>query len=84
VLSQLGFIEKGTPFDALEVTPLMGIGQARIEYPKLEDYSFITSSDAHYLKNIGTAMTKIIMEEPTLAELKMAFTRQNGRGILEQ
>ena len=84
VLSQLGFIDKGTPFDALEVTSLMGIGQARIEYPELENYSFITSSDAHYLKDIGTALTKIMMEEPTLAELKMAFARQNGRRVLEQ
>ena len=84
VLSQLGFIDKGTPFDSLEVTPLIGIGQARIEYPELENYSFITSSDAHYLKDIGTALTKIMMEEPTLAELKMAFARQNGRRILEQ
>lgn len=83
VLSQLGFIDKDMPFDALEVTPFTGLEQARIFYPELENYSFITSSDAHYLKDIGTALTKIMLEEPTLTELKMAFSRQNGRRILE-
>jgi len=83
VLSQLGFIDESMQFDALEVTPLMGLAKARIEYPKLSKYSFIMSSDAHYLNNIGTAVTKIMLEASTLSELKMAFARQNGRHILE-
>jgi 3',5'-nucleoside bisphosphate phosphatase len=83
VLSQLGFIDESIHFDALEITSLTGLQQARVKYRELNNYSFITSSDAHYLKDIGTAQTKITLEEPTLAELKMAFTRQNGRHILE-
>lgn len=83
VISQLGFIDKSFNFDALEVTPLTGLRQAREVYSDLNNYSFITSSDAHYLKDIGTAMTKIIMEKPTLEELKMAFARQNGRRVME-
>jgi PHP family Zn ribbon phosphoesterase len=83
VLSQLGFIDESIKFDALEISSLTGLQQARVIYPELNNYSFITSSDAHYLKDIGTALTKIMIEEPTLAELKMAFTRQNGRHILE-
>jgi hypothetical protein len=83
VISQLGFIDKSFNFDALEVTPLTGLRQARETYRDLNNYSFITSSDAHYLKDIGTAMTKIIMEKPTLEELKMAFARQNGRRVME-
>jgi PHP family Zn ribbon phosphoesterase len=83
VISQLGFIDKSFNFDALEVTPLTGLRQARETYSDLNNYSFITSSDAHYLKDIGTAMTKIIMEKPTLEELKMAFARQNGRRVME-
>ena len=83
ILSQLGFIDESNHFDALEITPLIGIQQARMKYRDLNNYSFITSSDAHYLKDIGTAVTKIMMEKPTLAELKMAFARQNGRYIME-
>jgi len=83
VISQLGFIDKNFQFDALEVTSMMGIRQARQKYLDLNDYTFITSSDAHYLDDIGTSTTKIVMEAPTFHELKLAFTRQNGRHIME-
>jgi len=83
VLSQLGFIDESIHFDALEISSLTGLQQARIKYRELNHYSFITSSDAHYLKDIGTAVTKIMLEEPTLAEIKMAFAGQNGRRVLE-
>ncbi|HUN55318.1 MAG TPA: PHP domain-containing protein [Smithella sp.] len=83
VLSQLGFIDDSIHFDALEVSSLTSIKQARVQYRDLHHYSFITSSDAHYLKDIGSALTKIMLEEPTLADLKMAFTGQNGRRIVE-
>lgn len=83
VLSQLGFIDKSIKFDALEVSSQTGIRQARIQYPELSSFSFITSSDAHFLKDIGTSPTKIVLEEPTLQELKMAFAGQNGRHIVE-
>ena len=84
VLSQLGFIDEKTNFDALEITPATGFTQARVKYRELSNYSFIMSSDAHYLKDIGKAATKIVLKEPTFAELKMAFAKQNGRHILEQ
>jgi len=83
VISQLGFIDESICFDALEVTPLTGIPLAREKYQTLKQYSFITSSDAHFLKDIGKTMTKIMMAEPTLTELKMAFARQNGRCVVE-
>ena len=83
VLSQLGFIDKSINFDALEISSLTGLQQARVKYRELNNFSFIISSDAHYLKDIGTSLTKIMIEEPTLAELKMAFFRQDGRHILE-
>jgi len=83
VLSQLGFIDESINFDALEITPATGFAQARIKYRELSNYSFIMSSDAHYLKDIGTVTTKIVLKEPTFAELKMAFAKQNGRHIME-
>lgn len=83
VLSQLGFIDESIHFDALEITPLTGFQMARDQYRELNNYSFIISSDAHFLKDIGETMSKIILAEPTLAELKMAFARQNGRHVVE-
>jgi len=83
VLSQLGFIDESINFDALEITPLTGFQQAREKYRELNNYSFIISSDAHFLKDIGRTMSKIMLAEPSLAELKMAFARQNGRYVVE-
>ncbi len=83
VLSQLGFIDDHSRFDALEISKLTGLEQGRIQYHNLSRYPFLTSSDAHFIKDIGTSTTKIIMEEPTFAELKMALSKQNGRQILE-
>jgi len=83
VLSQLGFIDKSINFDALEISALTGIQQGRIKYPELSEFSFITSSDAHFIKDIGTSQTQIMLEEPTIRELKMAFAGQNGRRVLE-
>jgi len=83
VLSQLGFVDENIHFDALEVTPLTGIEKAKVKYPELSNYSFITSSDAHFLKDIGKTRTKIMLQEISVAELKMAFAGQNGRSVLE-
>jgi hypothetical protein len=82
VLGQLGFIDEEIEFDALEITGNTGIERARVKYKTLNNYSFIVSSDAHFLKDIGTATTKFVLQEASISELKMAFTGQNGRCIL--
>lgn len=83
ILSQLGFIDDSSRFDALEISKLTGMKQGRIQYHHLSRYPFLTSSDAHFIKDIGTSTTKIMMKEPTFAELKMALSKQNGRQIME-
>ena len=84
VLSQLGFIDEHAHFDALEISKLTGIRQGRLRYQELNRYPFITSSDAHFIRDIGISTTKILMAEPNFTELTMAFSGQNGRRILEQ
>ena len=84
VLSQLGFIDDHADFDALEITPLTGFDQAKIKYSELSKYSFIVSSDSHYIKDIGSAFTRMLLSEPTFSELKMALKKQNGRYVMEQ
>ena len=84
VLSQLGFIDDNAGFDALEITPLTGFDEARIKYQELCKYSFLISSDSHFIKDIGQAFTRIYLEEPTFSELKMAVKKQNGRCVMEQ
>jgi PHP family Zn ribbon phosphoesterase len=84
VLSQLGFINDNDDFDALEITHRTGFHQARIKYSELCKFSFIVSSDSHYIKDIGQAFTQIMLQEPTFSELKMALKKQNGRYVMEQ
>lgn len=84
VLSQLGFIDDNTGFDALEITPRTGFEKARTSYQELYKYSLIVSSDSHFIKDIGSAITRMVLEEPSFAELKMALKRQNGRCVMEQ
>ena len=84
VMSQLGFIDDKADFDALEITPFTGFNQARIKYWELDNYSFIVSSDSHFIKDIGKTFTRMNLLEPTFSELKMALKKQNGRYIMEQ
>ncbi|MFA5321591.1 MAG: PHP domain-containing protein [Smithella sp.] len=84
VLSQLGFIDDNADFDALEITPRTGFKQARIKYQELCNYPFIVSSDSHFIKDIGSAITRMFLQEPSFAELKLALKRQNGRFVMEQ
>jgi hypothetical protein len=84
VLSQLGFIDEHAHFDALEISKLTGIRQGRLRYQELNRYPFVTSSDAHFIRDIGISTTKILMAKPNFTELTMAFSGQNGRHIMEQ
>jgi len=82
VLSQLGFLDPDTPFDALEVSAITGIEGGRKRYPEFAEYPLIQSSDAHFIKDIGRVFTSIAMKSATVSELKLAFTGSEGRAIL--
>ncbi|MBP7341060.1 MAG: PHP domain-containing protein [Smithellaceae bacterium] len=83
VLGQLGFIDDNAHFDALEISGRTGLAKGRLQYPELRHYPFVTSSDAHFVRDIGTATTPLLLEAPTFAEIKMALAGQNGRRIVE-
>ena len=83
IIGQLGFIPPDVRFDALEVSAALGIAKARQRYPELADYPFITSSDAHYIKDIGRNVIRLRLEAPSLAEIQSALRDENGRSILE-
>jgi PHP family Zn ribbon phosphoesterase len=80
VLGQLGFIPSDCRFDALEISRT-SVDEARREHPELSSYSFVTSSDAHFISDIGTKTSTICMEKPTISELKMAFQGLEKRRI---
>ncbi len=82
VIGQLGFIDPTFAFDALEVTPRLGLAKAREAFPDLGNYTFITSSDAHFLRDIGRAFTELWMEAGNFHELGMALRGEAGRCVI--
>jgi len=72
---RFGFIPKGLYLDAVEV------GQpssARRNY----GYPVITSSDAHFLEDVGKSSTSFLVEEPSLDEIRMALRGNDGRKVV--
>ncbi len=84
IIGQLGFIPPDLRLDALEISARTGIPEARKEFAELYRMPFITSSDAHFIKDIGKAYTIIRMHDASLSELKMAFAGLEGRMVLGQ
>lgn len=83
VIGQLGFIPAHVPFDALEISARLGIQRGREKFPELSGYAFVTSSDAHFIPDIGAACTRMVLEKPCFAEVAMALKKQGGRYIEE-
>lgn len=84
VISQLGFVPDNIAFDALEISARLGIRKGREKFPELREYTFITSSDAHYLKDLRQASTVMYLESPTLNEIRMALRQDQGRFVSEE
>jgi len=83
LFSQLGFIPETLKLDALEVSKHSDFEKVRAKFPQAGNYPLITSSDAHYLKDVGSAVTLAKMAQPSFAELKKALAGQEGRAIIE-
>jgi 3',5'-nucleoside bisphosphate phosphatase len=83
VIGQLGFVPPNVPFDALEISWRLGIKGGREKYPELSGYPFLTSSDAHFIDDLGKACTPMMLEEPSLSEIRMALKGEGGRRIVE-
>ena len=76
LLSQLGFIPEGLGLDGVEV--------CSEDAPALpEGLAVLRSSDAHRLEEIGTRRTRLLMEQATYTELRMALKAVEGRRIVK-
>jgi predicted metal-dependent phosphoesterase TrpH len=84
IFSQLGFIPADLKLDALEVSARSNFEDVRLKYKQCRDYTLVTSSDAHYLKDIGKVATVALLAEPSFSELKKALAKQEGRRIIEE
>ena len=81
ILGQLGFIPPKVKFDALEISWRQSLADAPLNYPDQSDYTFITNSDAHFLKDLGRTYTQYFMMQPEFSELAAALSRSNDRHV---
>ncbi len=82
IISQLGFIPTGLEIDALELSKYASRKEFLEKNNYLADYSFIQSSDAHFLENIGDAYTSFQVLDKSFHEVKLALKAINGRKVL--
>jgi len=82
IIGQLGMIPAGLPLDALEISSRTALPGARAAFAPKEEYPILCGSDAHEVKDVGRAATFMLLENPTLAEMRQAFNSRAGRAIL--
>ncbi|MBI5740962.1 MAG: PHP domain-containing protein [Nitrospirae bacterium] len=81
IISQLGFIPERLKFDALEISPNTGREQAEFIFSEYKSFAWVTSSDAHVIKDIGRRTVNFFMKGPTIEEMALAFRNMEGRRL---
>jgi hypothetical protein len=79
VPSQLGFLPPDVPFDALEISAA-GAARGRAKEFAVHRLPLVSSSDSHFLDDIGMSRTALAVEWPSLAEIALALAGASGRG----
>jgi len=78
IIGQLGFIPEGLKLDALEVSRPGEEAEKKAPDP----FSVISSSDAHFLEDIGRNSTWFLVEDASVDEIEKAFRNEMGRTIV--
>jgi hypothetical protein len=79
VPGQLGFLPPDVPFDGLEISAA-GASRGRAAEFSGHGLPLLSSSDGHFLEDIGSGFTVLDVEEPDFAELAKALRGIGGRG----
>ena len=79
IIGQLGFIPPDLNFDALELSKFTTFHEFLCDYPQQNNYTFIQSSDAHFINDIGAVYTQFYIEEPSFHEITKALKNEDGR-----
>jgi PHP family Zn ribbon phosphoesterase len=83
IINQLGFIPPELAIDGVEVSRHIALSNARQALPEIGSRPCITSSDAHFLRDIGRAHTVLRMATATIEEIGFALRGEQGRSILK-
>ncbi len=79
IINQLGFVPDYLGFRAVEISRAVTPREALDRWPELAKYTLVSSSDAHYLEDVGKVMTLFFMEEPSWGEMVDALNRGEER-----
>ncbi len=81
IIGQLGFIPEDLALDGLEVSYRVPLDDVRKKVPGVMNLPCISSSDAHFLDDIGKVKTVFALAAPTFAEIRLAIKGKHGRRI---
>lgn len=79
ITAQLGFIPENLNFIAVGITAKCNLENLFTKFPYFKKYALVRSSDAHYVKDIGSGITEFFLEKPTIAEIELALQGIDGR-----
>ena len=78
IIANLGFIPEDLPLDALEITDPSKRDNINID----KDFVFITSSDAHFITDVGKRYSCFLMKEITFEEIQKCISMEQGRKVI--
>ncbi|PKM83377.1 MAG: hypothetical protein CVU89_01085 [Firmicutes bacterium HGW-Firmicutes-14] len=83
LMGTLGFIPAGLPVSAVELSKHISADEAALLLPTLAGYTFLSSSDAHCLTDLGANPTILYSDKPPdFEELKKALGGVSGRKVM--
>ena len=84
LLAQLGFLPEDLEIDAVETTWNCNQEELLLSQPELSAYQLFTSSDAHYVEDIGRGVSELFMKERNFFELGLALRGEQGRQVIKR
>lgn len=81
IIGQLGMIPDDLALDALEVSTRTPMNVARSKYGAAT-LPLLCGSDAHQPDQVGRGVTFMLMEKPSLSEVRLALAGLGGRAVL--
>lgn len=79
LVSQLGFIPRTLNVDGLEISSRITAAEAQKTIPDAGLKPCLTSSDAHFLNDVGKVRTRFLILRPEFDEVRLAFQNREGR-----
>lgn len=84
IISQLGFVPPDLNADAFEISRHGNKEDIIKKFPYLKNRTFIRTSDAHQIEQLGSGNTVFVMEHINWKEILQAIKGEDGRHVIIQ